>query len=119
MLSGSPEWVGSRGSRSRMVLLAPTNGSLRTQPSECGKEYLQMIEPIIPLILCGGAGTRLWPASREGRPKQFLRLFGPYSTFQDTMKRVSERTVFGRPIVITNTQSRFLVLEQVEEIGME
>jgi mannose-1-phosphate guanylyltransferase/mannose-6-phosphate isomerase len=78
-----------------------------------------MTEPIIPLVLCGGAGTRLWPASREGRPKQFLRLFGPYSTFQDTIKRVSDRTAFGRPIVITNTQSRFLVLEQLEEIGVE
>ena len=39
---------------------------------------------IIPLIMCGGAGTRLWPASREVRPKQFLPLFGPRSTFQDT-----------------------------------
>jgi mannose-1-phosphate guanylyltransferase/mannose-6-phosphate isomerase len=78
-----------------------------------------MTEAIIPLILCGGAGTRLWPASREGRPKQFLRLFGPYSTFQDTLKRVSDWTVFGRPVVITNTQSRFLVLEQLEEIGIQ
>src|ERR1700674_5673901 len=78
-----------------------------------------MGEPIIPLIMCGGAGTRLWPASREGRPKQFLRLFGPYSTFQDTVKRVSDGAVFGRPIVVTNTQCRFLVLEQLAEIGVE
>ena len=49
-----------------------------------------MTEPIIPLIMCGGAGTRLWPASREGRPKQFLRLFGPRSTFQETIRRVSD-----------------------------
>jgi mannose-1-phosphate guanylyltransferase / mannose-6-phosphate isomerase len=75
--------------------------------------------PIIPLIMCGGAGTRLWPASREGRPKQFLPLFGAHSTFQDTIRRVSERTVFGRPIIITNVQYRFLVAEQLEEIGVE
>ena len=44
---------------------------------------------IIPLIMCGGAGTRLWPASREVHPKQFLPLFGARSTFQDTLLRVS------------------------------
>ena len=42
---------------------------------------------IIPLIMCGGAGTRLWPASREVHPKQFLSLFGARSTFQDTLLR--------------------------------
>src|SRR3954465_9490019 len=74
---------------------------------------------IIPLIMCGGAGTRLWPASREVRPKQFLPLFGARSTFQDTMRRVSEPTLFERPIVITNTAYRFMVLEQLAEIGLE
>lgn len=78
-----------------------------------------MSERIIPLIMCGGAGTRLWPASREGRPKQFLRLFGERSTFQDTMLRVSEPTLFGRPIVITNAAYRFMVLEQLTEIGLD
>jgi mannose-1-phosphate guanylyltransferase/mannose-6-phosphate isomerase len=69
--------------------------------------------------MCGGAGTRLWPASREGRPKQFLPLFGPRSTFQDTVHRVSDRALFGRPIIVTNTQYRFLVAEQLAEIGLE
>jgi mannose-1-phosphate guanylyltransferase/mannose-6-phosphate isomerase len=78
-----------------------------------------MTEPIIPLIMCGGAGTRLWPASREGRPKQFLRLFGPRSTFQETLRRVSEPAVFGRPMVVTNHQYRFLVAEQLAEIGVD
>ena len=78
-----------------------------------------MSERIIPVIMCGGAGTRLWPASREGRPKQFLRLFGERSTFQDTMLRVSEPTLFGRPIVITNAAYRFMVLEQLTEIGLD
>jgi mannose-1-phosphate guanylyltransferase/mannose-6-phosphate isomerase len=77
-----------------------------------------LAQPIIPLIMCGGAGTRLWPASREGRPKQFLALFGPYSTFQDTIRRVSDPALFGRPIVVTNNQYRFLVAEQLAAIGV-
>jgi mannose-1-phosphate guanylyltransferase/mannose-6-phosphate isomerase len=77
-----------------------------------------MDKRIIPLIMCGGAGTRLWPSSREGRPKQFLPLFGPRSTFQDTLVRVSDASLFDRPIVITNTAYRFMVLEQLAEIGI-
>ncbi|TAK49479.1 MAG: mannose-1-phosphate guanylyltransferase/mannose-6-phosphate isomerase [Xanthobacteraceae bacterium] len=76
-----------------------------------------MGEKIIPLIMCGGAGTRLWPASRENRPKQFLRLFGPHSMFQQAVLRVADARLFGRPIVITNAAYRFVVLEQLAEIG--
>ena len=78
-----------------------------------------MTQRIIPLIMCGGAGTRLWPASREVHPKQFLPLFGPRSTFQDTLQRVSDAALFERPIVITNMAYRFMVLEQLAEIGLE
>lgn len=78
-----------------------------------------MSKRIIPLIMCGGAGTRLWPSSREGRPKQFLPLFGPHSTFQDTMVRVSDAALFERPIVITSAAYRFMVREQLAEIGLE
>jgi mannose-1-phosphate guanylyltransferase / mannose-6-phosphate isomerase len=74
---------------------------------------------IVPLIMCGGAGTRLWPASREVRPKQFLPLFGTRSTFQDTILRVSDATLFERPVIITNAAYRFMVLEQLAEIGFE
>src|ERR1700750_161662 len=74
---------------------------------------------IIPLIMCGGAGTRLWPASREVRAKQFLPLFGQRSTFQETILRVSDATLFERPIVITNNAYRFMVSEQLAEIGAE
>src|SRR6516165_5796438 len=69
--------------------------------------------------MCGGAGTRLWPASREGRPKQFLPLFGAHSTFQDTIHRVLDPALFDRPIIVTNAQYRFLVAEQLAEIGAE
>lgn len=74
---------------------------------------------IIPLIMCGGAGTRLWPASREVHPKQFLPLFGARSTFQETLLRVSDTALFERPVIITNNAYRFMVLEQLAEIGLE
>jgi len=74
---------------------------------------------IVPLIMCGGAGTRLWPASREGRPKQFLPLFGQWSSFQETLRRVADPTRFDRPIIITNNQYRFLVYEQLAAVGIE
>lgn len=74
---------------------------------------------IIPLILCGGAGTRLWPASREVFPKQFLPLFGASSTFQDTLRRVSDAGIFERPIVITNAAYRFMVQEQLAQMGID
>ena len=45
---------------------------------------------IIPVIMCGGAGTRLWPVSRESMPKQFVPLLGKQSTFQQTLERVAE-----------------------------
>jgi mannose-1-phosphate guanylyltransferase/mannose-6-phosphate isomerase len=69
--------------------------------------------------MCGGAGTRLWPASREVYPKQFLLLFGARSTFQETLARVSDAGLFERPIVITNNAYRFMVLEQLAEIDLE
>jgi mannose-1-phosphate guanylyltransferase / mannose-6-phosphate isomerase len=75
--------------------------------------------PIIPLIMCGGAGTRLWPASRENRPKQFLPLFGPFSTFQETVRRVSDPKLFGRPVIVTNKQYRFVVAEQLAALSVE
>ena len=80
---------------------------------------MPMNRRIIPLIMCGGAGTRLWPASREVHPKQFLSLFGARSTFQDTLLRVSDADLFERPVIITNNAYRFMVLEQLAEIGLE
>ncbi|MGB3271434.1 MAG: mannose-1-phosphate guanylyltransferase/mannose-6-phosphate isomerase [Xanthobacteraceae bacterium] len=78
-----------------------------------------MTKPIVPLIMCGGAGTRLWPLSREGWPKQFIALFGKHSTFQDTVLRVADRARFARPIVVTNAAYRFIVREQLDEIGAD
>lgn len=78
-----------------------------------------MADRIVPLIMCGGAGTRLWPLSREGRPKQFINLFGARSTFQDTLLRVADPRLFDRPIVVTGAAYRFMVLEQLAEIGLQ
>src|SRR5512141_494614 len=83
------------------------------------RSEMTMDKRIIPLVRCGGAGTRLWPASREVNPKQFLPLFGTRSTFQNTIVRVSDAGLFERPIVITNKAYRFMVLEQLAEIGLE
>ncbi len=74
---------------------------------------------ITPLILCGGAGTRLWPASREGQPKQFLRLFGAHSTFQETLRRVADPALFARPVIISNSRYRLMIDEQLAEIGAQ
>src|ERR1035437_7815127 len=98
----------------RMVFAILSRGIATTTRFEA-----PMDRRIVPLIMCGGAGTRLWPASREVHPKQLLPLFGVRSTFQDTLLRVSDATLFERPIVITNTAYRFMVIEQLAEIGIE
>jgi mannose-1-phosphate guanylyltransferase / mannose-6-phosphate isomerase len=72
---------------------------------------------ILPVIMCGGSGTRVWPESRESRPKQFISLIGERSTFQTIVAVLGDRDVFAEPIVITNVDYRFLVAEQLEEIG--
>ena len=65
-----------------------------------------MTELIIPLVVCGGAGTRLQPISRESLPKQFLPLFGDHSTFQETILRISDPGLFASPVVITHRSYR-------------
>ncbi len=73
----------------------------------------------IPVIMCGGAGTRLWPVSRESMPKQFVQLVDARSTFQQVLDRVADRELFERPIVITNSDFRFIVAEQLRECDVE
>lgn len=72
---------------------------------------------ILPVIMCGGTGTRVWPESRESLPKQFIPLVGDSSTFQMIASHLCEGDIFQRPIIITNSQYRFRVAEQLEEIG--
>src|SRR4051794_22764386 len=75
-----------------------------------------MNSKIIPVIMCGGTGRRLWPASRESMPKQFLPLLGARSLFQETMLRVMETELFERPIVVTGVRYRSYVAEQLDAI---
>jgi mannose-1-phosphate guanylyltransferase/mannose-6-phosphate isomerase len=78
------------------------------------------MQKIIPLILSGGSGTRLWPLSRASKPKQFLSFEGGRSLFQETVLRCADRTVFNaRPIVAAAEAHRFLVAEDLEDIGTE
>ena len=77
-----------------------------------------MTHPLIPVLMCGGAGTRLWPVSRESMPKQFVPLIGDRSTFQQTLARIADPAMFARPIVITNTDFRFIVAEQLRELAL-
>jgi mannose-1-phosphate guanylyltransferase len=76
-----------------------------------------MTELIVPVILAGGQGTRLWPMSRAARPKQFLNLTGPTTLFQQTLQRVGDSAVYAPAIVITNSEYRFIVAEQASELG--
>lgn len=73
---------------------------------------------LFPVILSGGSGTRMWPLSRAAYPKQYLSLHGSHSLLQQTVLRASGIEGAGAPIVITNDAQRFLVAEQLREIGV-
>lgn len=82
--------------------------------------------PIIPVILCGGSGTRLWPLSRSGFPKQFLVLSGDgsnQSLFQQAIGRIhavaDKDAILGKTVIVTNEEHRFLALDQLRELNGE
>ena len=74
---------------------------------------------IIPVILSGGSGTRLWPLSRESHPKQFLPLLGERSLLQMTWLRLRGLAGMGAPLVVANEEHRFLVAEQLRQVDAE
>lgn len=74
---------------------------------------------LIPVILSGGSGTRLWPLSRESYPKQLLPLVGKGTMLQETLARVAGVEGLSAPVVVCNENHRFLVAEQILEAGIE
>ena len=74
---------------------------------------------VIPVILAGGSGTRLWPLSRELHPKQLIGLIDEYTMLQNTVMRLSGFDGIERPIVICNENHRFMVAEQLRSIGID
>ena len=72
---------------------------------------------IVPVILSGGSGTRLWPLSRKLHPKQFINLVNETSLFQDTIIRLPNG--FSDPLIVCNEEHRFLAAEQLREIDKE
>ncbi|MBC2688532.1 mannose-1-phosphate guanylyltransferase/mannose-6-phosphate isomerase [Pseudomonas kielensis] len=73
---------------------------------------------MIPVILSGGSGSRLWPLSRKQYPKQFLALTGEHSLFQQTLQRLDFEGMQS-PLIVCNHEHRFIVNEQLERIGVE
>lgn len=73
---------------------------------------------IIPVLLAGGAGSRLWPVSRDQLPKQFQPLVGEFSTYQQTLQRVSDKGLYDEALVITNEDFRFFARRQAEEVDV-
>jgi mannose-1-phosphate guanylyltransferase/mannose-6-phosphate isomerase len=79
-----------------------------------------MNAPLIrPVLLCGGSGTRLWPLSRTHYPKQFLRLADDFSLLQNTLRRLDGLVGLGCPIAVANETHRFLLAEQLLELGLK
>ena len=76
---------------------------------------------IVPLILCGGSGTRLWPLSRESYPKQFLSIKkdDKFSLLQKTVQRIQPLKDLKNPILVCNEQHRFVVAEQISKLNID
>ena len=77
-----------------------------------------MSQPVVPVILSGGTGTRLWPLSREQHPKQFISLLGGYTLLQATVRRLQSLEKALPPIVVCNEAHRFLVAEQLRAVDV-
>ena len=75
-----------------------------------------MANKLVPVILCGGSGVRLWPLSRGDRPKQFLRLFGERSLFQEAVLRTQLLPAVCSPLIVGNRSHRMLLQEELTEL---
>src|ERR1700709_2629451 len=86
------------------------------QPHAAGAVIERPLMKILPVIMCGGSGTRVWPESRESLPKQFIPLVGAKSTFQMAIDVLGD-PLFETPVVVSKHPYRFLIGEQLLEMG--
>lgn len=93
------------------------NGHMNTAASPHGERTSETVAQIVPVILSGGSGTRLWPVSRESFPKQFWPLLSDRSLIEETARRAAGPG-FAAPIVVCNQEHRFLVAEQLRQAGI-
>jgi mannose-1-phosphate guanylyltransferase/mannose-1-phosphate guanylyltransferase/mannose-6-phosphate isomerase len=80
------------------------------------RQTVRPVPPVIPVILAGGAGNRLWPLSRQEYPKQLIALLGDRSLVQDTALRFADRSRFAAPLVITSEAIRFTIADQLQAV---
>ncbi|MGB7258040.1 MAG: sugar phosphate nucleotidyltransferase, partial [Pseudolabrys sp.] len=92
--------------------------SLREQSGLTSKLPVPEPGPIVPVLLSGGVGSRLWPLSRETYPKQLLSLLGEQTLLQQTAMRVSDKVMFAAPLIVANAEHRFVIAEQMRSLGM-
>ena len=77
-----------------------------------------MTNKILPVVLAGGQGTRLWPMSRAAYPKQFLALGGAQTLYQETLRRVADEAIYLAPYVVTGGEHKFIALDQASDMSM-
>jgi mannose-1-phosphate guanylyltransferase/mannose-1-phosphate guanylyltransferase/mannose-6-phosphate isomerase len=82
------------------------------------RQTVRPVPPVIPVILAGGAGNRLWPLSRQEYPKQLIALLGDRSLVQDTALRFSDRSRFAAPLIITSEAIRFSIADQLQAVDV-
>lgn len=118
---GEPAARSDTGSREQdLRTAAPPAPSAHASPSrEAAVRPAHATGRIHPVILSGGSGTRLWPLSRQSYPKQLLPLMSERTMLQETVARTASDPSFAAPIVVCSEEHRFLIAEQLQEIGVE
>jgi mannose-1-phosphate guanylyltransferase/mannose-6-phosphate isomerase len=113
-----PQRRRSRETFAEGVTSAAYSRPSRSRTGVSGPRPIDASMRIYPVILCGGSGTRLWPASRPSRPKQFIRLIGDRSLFQYTVARVQGLAGAQAPIVVAGAGHRTAIERQLAELGI-